>query len=86
VRPQGGLQRHSAGPVQKHSAARAQAGSHFMVYLVFVVFFSSHDDLQAGTPSEQVLQPVQAGCSQQPSAALEVAEHAARTAITRTLK
>jgi len=67
--PHGGLQRHSAGPVQKHSAARAQAGAHFIVYFVFLVFFSSHEDLHAGSPSEHGLQSVQAGCSQQESAA-----------------
>jgi hypothetical protein len=67
--PQGGLQRHSAGPVQKHSAARAQAGSHVMVYFVFLVFFSSQDDLHVGTPSEQGLQSVQASFSLQQSAA-----------------
>jgi hypothetical protein len=69
MRPQGGLQRHSAGSVQKHSAARAQAGSHVIVYFVFVDFFSSHEDLHAGTQFEHGLQSVQAGCSQQESAA-----------------
>ena len=47
--PQGGLQRHSGDSAHQQSYPLVQACSHFIEYTVFFDFFSSHDDLQAGT-------------------------------------
>jgi hypothetical protein len=75
--------------VQKHSAARAQAGSHVIVYFVFVVFLSSHDDLHAGSHGWHVawsMQFVQCWPSQVQSAASEAARHAASPRVAKSVK
>ena len=87
--PQGGLQRHLAGSVQKHSAARAQAGSHVIVYFVFMDFFSSHEDLHAGShggPAAWFVQFVQRGPPQVQSAASEAVRHAASPRVAKSVK
>jgi hypothetical protein len=83
------MQRHSAGPVQKHSAARAQAGSHVIVYFVFVDFFSSHVDLHAGSHgglAAWFVQFVQRGPSQVQSAAMEAVRYVASPRVARSVK